>query len=128
MGGGVGVVACTSCRAKRRQSAGTTTDERYFTLLKSAYKIDREGNYLFVLFSDEDDRFSGYYYQLTEVTGYGRSLLKGSVIRFDLESGVGARQIQAPDTGDRQSERLVRFAGIPSISYTSSKEFSSRRA
>lgn len=95
----------------RNRSDGEDTAERYFAQWKTDYKFDPD-NYVFLLLSYEDDRFSGYDYQAVESIGYGRSVLKGPSVKLDLEAGVGDRQSRLSDTKEEESEGLLHFASI----------------
>lgn len=96
--------------AVRSSTDDVRTAERYLAAAKSDYRLD-EANYLFVTVSYEDDRFSGYDFQASEAIGYGRTVLPGPRVHLDLEAGVGARQNRLEDSGETESEGMVRFAG-----------------
>ena len=88
----------------------TTTAEKYFVSGQSDYKLKGEKNFVFAFVSYEDDRFSGYKYQMTEVVGYGRRILDDDNMTLDIEIGPGARQSKEEITGDTENEALVRGA------------------
>lgn len=96
--------------ALRSSTDGVETADRYRVTAKSDYKLD-DRNYLFGLLGYEDDRFSGYDYQVSESVGYGRDLVRGPRLNMNAELGVGARQYRLADTGDRESEGTIRVAG-----------------
>lgn len=96
--------------AVRSSTDDVRTAERYLAAAKSDYRLD-DANYLFVTVTYEDDRFSGYDYQASEAIGYGRRILTGPRLHLDLELGAGARQNKLDDTGESESEGMVRFAG-----------------
>jgi putative salt-induced outer membrane protein len=85
-----------------------TTAEKYSFSAQSDYKI-KKPNYLFGLVTYENDRFSGYDYQVTESIGYGRRVVDSDAVKLDLEIGPGARQSKL-DNGDTENEGLVRGA------------------
>jgi putative salt-induced outer membrane protein len=93
------------------RSDGVTTAERYYAQAKSDYHVGEKGNYVYVLLSYEDDRFTGFAYQADESVGYGRSVIQGPPLKLNLEAGVGDRQRKVIDTGERQSEVSMRLAG-----------------
>ncbi len=86
-----------------------STAERYVLIAKSDYKIDAN-SYAFGRFSFEDDRFSGFDYQVTETLGYGRSLIKDATFKLDVEGGPGMRQSK-PDNGSSDNEAILYLAG-----------------
>ena len=96
--------------ALKNSDQGTTTAERYLVSGQSDYKLKGKKNFFFVYISYEDDRFSGYDYQMTEAIGYGRRVLDENNMTLDLEIGPGARQKKVESTGDVESESLVRGA------------------
>ncbi len=92
---------------KSSDSVGTTA-ERYFILIKSQYTLS-ELSYVFDRLQYEDDRFSGYDYQASEVIGYGRHLVTGDKFNLNAEVGVGVRQ-NALENSRTQSEGIVIIA------------------
>ncbi len=85
-----------------------TTSERYLILVKSQYMLS-ESSYLFDRLQYEDDRFSGYDYQASEVIGYGRHLVSSDTFKMNAELGVGARQ-NAFENAATQTEGIVIIA------------------
>lgn len=111
----------------RLEAVRSTTDdvrtaERYLIAAKSDYLLD-ELNYLFVTVAYEDDRFSGYDYQASQAVGYGRKVLTGPRVHLDLEAGAGARQNRLDDSGERESEAMVRLAGAFSWAISENASF-----
>lgn len=86
-----------------------TTSEKYFLSGKSDYKFS-EFEYFFGIVTYEDDRFSGYDYQVSEVLGYGRRIIHEPGLTLDIEGGPGARQSETTD-GDSDNELIVRLGG-----------------
>lgn len=80
-------------------------------------------SYLFGLLNYEDDEFSGYDYRASESLGYGRRLLQGENVTLNAEAGLGARQDKESDTGDSDSDGIVRLAGILEWRISSSAKF-----
>lgn len=68
-----------------------TSSERYALEGKTAYSLS-DHNFFFLFGLYEDDRFSGYKYQVTTAGGVGRRLLKTDKVSFDLEMGPGFRR------------------------------------
>lgn len=97
--------------ALKSSDKGTTTAERYLVSGQSDYKTKGKKNFFFIYISYEDDRFSGYDYQMTEAIGYGRRILDQNNMTLDLEIGPGARQSKVESSGDIENETLVRGAG-----------------
>lgn len=88
-----------------------STAERY--LLAGRERYDFSGpHYMFGFLRWEKDRFSGYQYQATTITGYGRQLLDGPSHTLSLETGPGFRH-DAMDNGE--SETL--FVGYGALDY-----------
>lgn len=94
--------------ASSSDSAGTTA-ERYFLSLKSLYSISKF-SYLFGRLQYEDDRFSGYNYQSSEVLGYGRRLVNRDSLKINAEMGAGIRQNAFKD-GTSKSESIFLIGG-----------------
>jgi len=92
---------------KSSDSMGATA-ERYFVLVKSQYMLN-ETSYLFDRLQYEDDRFSGYDYQASEVIGYGRHLVSNDTFKMNAEIGVGVRQNAVENTAT-QSEGIMVIA------------------
>jgi putative salt-induced outer membrane protein len=68
-------------------------------------------DYVFGAVDWEKDLFGGFRERTAETVGYGRHLLTGPVHVLDAEVGVGARQTEEQDTGDRENEAIVRAGG-----------------
>lgn len=96
--------------ALKTSDHGTTTAERYAINGQSDYKLKGKKNFLFLFLSYENDRFSGYDYQLTESIGYGRRVLDEANMKLDLEIGPGARQRKVEVTHKQEREMMVRGA------------------
>jgi putative salt-induced outer membrane protein len=96
--------------ALKSSDHGTTTAERYTVNGQSDYKLKGKKNFLFLFLSYEDDRFSGYDYQLTEAIGYGRRVLDEPNMKLDLSIGPGARQRKVDVTNKMEEEMIVRGA------------------
>ena len=86
-----------------------TTAEKYYLFMKSLYTIS-ERSYMFGRIQYEDDRFSGYNYQASEVIGYGRKIIKTETLKLNAEIGVGVRQNDF-ENGTKTSEGVIVFAG-----------------
>lgn len=110
--------------ALKSSDDGTTTAERYIASGQSDYKLKGKKNFFFVFVSYEDDRFSGYDYQMTEAIGYGRRVLDDNNMTLDLEIGPGARQRKVEQTGDIESESLIRGAARYAWKITDHSKFS----
>ncbi len=86
-----------------------TTAEKYGLAGKIDYKLDQK-SYLFGGLTYEDDRFSGYEYQMTESIGYGYRLIDNGTVILDLEAGPGARQSKFIG-GESENEAILRLGG-----------------
>lgn len=91
-------------------SEGETTAESYLAGARSAYWYTAR-KYSFVTARYEEDRFSGYDYQVVETVGYGRKVIDRPVLSLDLEAGVGGRHSQPEDGSERRDVAIVRAAG-----------------
>ena len=94
--------------SSRNSDKDVTTAERYFALLKTQYHFSERG-YYFARIQYEDDRFSGFNYQASEVIGYGRKLIKNPVLELNMEFGVGVRQNDFED-GTNNTENIYLLA------------------
>jgi len=88
----------------RTSDGDTVTAERYLANGKSDYRFNPT-DYVFASVRYEDDRFSGYDYQLSEAAGYGRRMLDGERVTLDLEIGAGGRHSR--ETGGRQRDEGI---------------------
>jgi len=85
-----------------------TTAEKYTFFAQSDYKLSKP-NFLFGNVNYENDKFSGFEYQVTETVGYGRRVIDNESVSLDLEIGPGSRQVKL-DTGEKSSEGIIRGA------------------
>ncbi len=90
-------------------SEDNSTAERYVLIGKSDYKIDAI-SYAFGRVSYEDDRFSGFEYQATEVLGYGRKIIQEPTLKLDVEGGPGMRQSKA-ENASSENEGILYLSG-----------------
>lgn len=88
---------------------GETSSEKYLLAVKS-YRDFGKHNYLFALALYEDDRFSGFEYQVTLSTGYGHNFISSQKMKFSGEIGAGSRQIK-PDSEEKKNEGVISIAG-----------------
>ena len=95
--------------ALRNADGDIVTAEKYFLSGKSEYTF-RDRSYVFGLVTYDDDRFSGFNYQLLGVLGYGRVVMERESVKLNLEAGAGARQSD-PEIGDTDNEAVFRAAG-----------------
>lgn len=98
-----------SLEALQTEDGANTTAEKYTLTGKTDYKID-DIRYVFAKIVYDDDRFSGYDYRVSEVVGYGHSVIKQENLNLNLEAGVGSRQDKFDD-GTSDSEGIVSLAG-----------------
>lgn len=89
--------------ALNASNQGATTAERYYAKGDSRYSITKH-NYLFGLVTYENNRFSGFHYNVTDTLGYGRRLVNNDSVRLDLEIGAGSRELKIIGTGQTQVE------------------------
>lgn len=100
-----------------------TTADRWLASAKSDYKIHGSANYLFVLLTYEDNRFSGYDYQASETVGYGRNIIQRPDMKLDAEVGVGARQRKEEESGESVNDAIVRLGGKFEWAFSASATF-----
>ena len=79
--------------ALRAANSGDKTAERYEGKWQSDYSIS-ERDYYWGGVRYEDDRFSGFDYQATATTGYGRKFINTEQTKFVGEIGVGYRRLK----------------------------------
>jgi putative salt-induced outer membrane protein YdiY len=102
-------------RSAFSETEDVTTTEKYRTTLESDYKFtDRQ--YWFVRGFHEDDRFSGFEFQSSLITGYGNRVWEvGETSFLDLSAGAGYRfnKLEEPgaDGSRDDDEAIVRIAG-----------------
>ena len=99
-----------------------TTAEKYIVSAQSDYKFS-EYKYMFARVNYEDDRFSGYDYQVSETLGYGQRVIHEPDLTLDLEGGPGARQSKVTN-GDSENEAILRLSGDLVWKISDSAEFS----
>jgi putative salt-induced outer membrane protein len=95
--------------ALRNADGDTVTAEKYFLSGKSEYTF-RNRSYVFGLVTYDDDRFSGFDYQLLGVVGYGRTVMNRENLKLNLEVGAGGRRSE-PEIGETNDEAVARVAG-----------------
>lgn len=94
---------------------GSDNDETNADRLSLSGKSERDlsaASYVFGLVNYEDDEFSGYDYRASESLGYGRRLVQNESVTLNAEAGLGARQDKVSDTGESESDGIVRLAGL----------------
>ena len=82
-----------------------TTAEKYVVSAKTRYDFNKS-DYAYGRVTYEDDRFSGFDYQLTVGGGYGRQLIKNDVTNWTIEIGPGYRTSN-PIVGDEIDEAVL---------------------
>lgn len=95
--------------ALRSSTDDELTAQKIYVSAKSDYKFGDE-KFFFSRVSYEDDRFSGFDYQLDYTLGYGQSLLDTDKLKFEAHVGPGYRWSEFDD-GASESEAIVRIAG-----------------
>jgi len=83
--------------------------QKLYGSIKSDYKFS-DDRYFFSRISYEDDRFSGFDYQVDVTFGYGQSLLDRDNLKLKVDVGPGNRWSKL-DSGSSDSEVIVRLAG-----------------
>ncbi|NOY68966.1 MAG: DUF481 domain-containing protein [Deltaproteobacteria bacterium] len=90
---------------------GTATAQKYRLSGQSNYKFD-DKNAVFGLLTYENDRFSGYKYQLSFAAGYSRQILKTDTLDLSAELGPGYRinKLEDGSTSDIDETEMVGHA------------------
>ena len=94
--------------ALRSSDQGMTTADSVSARYRAQYGLT-EIDYLFGSLRVEDNRFAGFDRRLTEVLGYGRTVIHTEAHTLSLEAGVGARQTDNVD-GTQNDETIIRLA------------------
>jgi putative salt-induced outer membrane protein len=86
-----------------------TTEQQIFLSYQGNYKLEEPNKTFFMLGSYNDERFNGYNYQITAVTGYGWRLLEDKTNTVDIEIGPGYTWNEF-DNGDKQQGTIFHGA------------------
>ena len=87
-----------------------TTDQKWFTSLQSNYTLEEGGrNYIFGFSSYEDNRFSGFDYQASVASGWGRRWYEADKSFLDAEIGPGLKvdEITETDTTNNETQKAI---------------------
>lgn len=90
------------------EESGVVSANRYGADFRTTYRI-RQKDYAFGALRFEDDRFAGFDQRTTEVVGYGRKFIDEKFLRWNAETGLGARQTIFTDN-TRTDEGILRLA------------------
>lgn len=96
--------------ALNASTKGTTTAERYYAKANSRFSFTKH-NYVFALVTYENNRFSGFHYNVTNTIGYGRRLIDNDSVNLDLEVGAGSRELKIIDSGKSETEAQLHVGG-----------------
>jgi len=89
----------------------STIAEKYNVYGQTNYKF-AETQYAWGTLGYEDDRFSGFKYQVTAAAGYGIRVINKEAMTLDFEAGPGVRIIELDAANsDSDSEGVFRIAG-----------------
>lgn len=83
--------------------------QKLYGSIKSDYKFG-DDRYFFNRVSYEDDRCSGFDYQIGFTLGFGQNLLDSDKVELKVDVGPGNRWSKL-DSGVSESEAIVRIAG-----------------
>lgn len=86
---------------------GVTTAQRILGTAESRMDI-RDGLFVFGFLEYDDDRFSGFKYEVESALGVGYKLIDDSKMRFLVQSGVGYRFSKLSGLGTNQDELVIR--------------------
>ncbi len=89
-----------------------TTKQRFLVSGKTSYRFDSR-NSAFGLAVYDDDRFSGFKYQVTLSAGYNRQIIDSKSISWEAEIGPGYRynKIEDEETTDADEGEAIVHAG-----------------
>ena len=82
--------------AYNSEEEGNRTAEEYRVEAQSRYKLANK-DYIFGEGEYVNDRFSGFTYRISELLGYGRTLIDSPDFTLIGEAGLGARQTKLTD-------------------------------
>lgn len=100
-----------------------TSAEKYVAAWKSDYKFT-SSDYFFGSLQYDDDRFSGFDYQVTLAAGYGRRLLETESSQLDVEIGPGFLAKKVSATQETEDEAILRLAGAFKHQLSDTADFS----
>ncbi|AKS41048.1 DUF481 domain-containing protein [Wenzhouxiangella marina] len=89
------------------RDSGETNSNRFVVGNRTQYNFS-ERSYVVGALRYDRDRFSSYDYQGTASLGIGRQLVDNERHRLKVEFGPGFRVYELRDTGDRESEAILR--------------------
>ena len=107
--------------ALRSENSGEATAERYLFNYDANYRLNDRG-YIFANVRYEQDRFSGFDFQLSETAGYGYVWKPSEKLKLEGQGGGGARQSET-DQGVRDDEAIVRGAFFLRWKFSQHAEF-----
>ena len=86
---------------------GTTTAQRILASAESRFDVS-DGLFVFGFLQYDDDRFSGYQYEIEGTVGAGYKLIDRSDMRFLVQAGVGYRFSELSGLGVNEDEFTIR--------------------
>ncbi|NQD38668.1 DUF481 domain-containing protein [Permianibacter sp. IMCC34836] len=98
------------------------TANRYQVTGQSNYAVS-ERSYAFGSFRYEKDEFSGYDHQTTLAVGYGYHFLNEELHKLSAEVGAGQRRSELIDTGEKESETIMRLRVAHGWQFTASSKW-----
>jgi putative salt-induced outer membrane protein len=107
------------------QTNDVANDQRFLAEGRSQRELD-ERHYGYGFTSYEDDRFSGFDYQITEGVGLGYQLFDTEAFDLSFEGGPSLRQSETTATGEVNNEVLLRLGAILEWNISDSAVFSNR--
>lgn len=87
---------------------GEKDNERYTAEAQADRKLGEKG-YLFGVYRYDADKFGTYDPSQTVTVGYGRELMKSEKHVLKGEIGVGYRSLKETESGDSESDAILRF-------------------
>ncbi len=96
-----------NARGVYARDSGDTNASRFVLANKLDYKLS-ERDYVLGALRYDRDRFSNFRFQATASVGYGRRLIVEENQRLKVEIGPGFRRSEIRDTGETESEAILR--------------------
>ncbi|WP_421793387.1 DUF481 domain-containing protein [Hydrocarboniphaga effusa] len=97
-----------TAQAINTADSGETSGERYLVTDKVDYTFSGQ-TYAFLAGEFEKDMFGGIRQRTSQTTGLGRHVLTGPRHLLDIELGAGARQQEAQESREKDSDLIGRF-------------------
>lgn len=115
----------TTLQFLRSEDSGEATASRYELGNKTDYALD-ERSYILGALRYDRDRFSNFAHQASAAVGYGYKLIDAERHLLKTELGPGVRYTEERDTGDTETELILRGFGEYRWNISETAEFVNR--